>query len=563
MINGAKIICKALKEEGVKVVFGYPGGAALNIYDEIYKQNDFKHILVRHEQSAAHAADAYSRASSNVGVALVTSGPGFTNTLTGLATAYCDSIPMVLISAQVATSLIGTDAFQEIDAIGMSRPCVKHSYLVKDIKDLAKTIKEAFYIAKSGRPGPVHIDIPKDITALKYDFNYPKEVNIKTYKPTYKGHLKQIKKLAKAISESKKPLLYIGGGAINASNEIKELIKKAKIPAVCTLMALGILPDDEKLNLKMAGMHGSYKANMAISECDLLISIGARFDDRITGKTSEFAKVAKIAHIDIDPCSISKIIKADYPIVGDASLVIADLTKEVVKCEFNEWYEILNRYENLYPLSYEDSKEVLKPQWVISRTAALAPKNSNIITDVGQHQMWVAQFYPFYEARRLSTSGGLGTMGYSIPAALGVAFAKENELVINFVGDGSFLMNVQELMTLVAQRKKVINIILNNSYLGMVRQWQTRFYEQRYSSTDLEDVQPDFVALAKSFGCDAYKVSTKAEFDEAFKKCLDSKNTCVLDVLVNRFEDVLPMVPAGAALYNMILPNNLIIKEDK
>ncbi|MBZ7986744.1 acetolactate synthase large subunit [Campylobacter canadensis] len=563
MISGAKIICKALKEEGVEVVFGYPGGAALNIYDEIYKQNDFKHILVRHEQSAAHAADAYSRASSKVGVALVTSGPGFTNTLTGLATAYCDSIPMVLISAQVATSLIGTDAFQEIDAIGMSRPCVKHSYLVKDIKDLAKTIKEAFYIAKSGRPGPVHIDIPKDITALKYEFNYPSEVNLKTYKPTYKGHLKQIKKLAQAINESKKPLLYIGGGAMNASNEIKEFIKKAKIPSVCTLMALGILPDDEKLNLKMAGMHGSYKANMAISECDLLISIGARFDDRITGKTSEFAKMAKIAHIDIDPCSISKIIKADYPIVGDASLVISDLTKEVNECEFNEWYEILNRYENLYPLSYEDSKEVLKPQWVISRTAALAPKNSNIITDVGQHQMWVAQFYPFYEPRRLSTSGGLGTMGYSIPAALGVAFAKEDELVINFVGDGSFLMNVQELMTLIAQRKKVINIILNNSYLGMVRQWQTRFYEQRYSSTDLEDVQPDFVALAKSFGCDAYRVSTKTEFDEAFKKCLDSKNTCVLDVIVNRFEDVLPMVPAGAALYNMILPSNLITKEDK
>lgn len=563
MISGAKIICKALKEEGVEVVFGYPGGAALNIYDEIYKQNDFKHILVRHEQSAAHAADAYSRASSKVGVALVTSGPGFTNTLTGLATAYCDSIPMVLISAQVATSLIGTDAFQEIDAIGMSRPCVKHSYLVKDIKDLAKIIKEAFYIAKSGRPGPVHIDIPKDITALKYEFNYPSEVNLKTYKPTYKGHLKQIKKLAQAINESKKPLLYIGGGAMNASNEIKEFIKKAKIPSVCTLMALGILPDDEKLNLKMAGMHGSYKANMAISECDLLISIGARFDDRITGKTSEFAKMAKIAHIDIDPCSISKIIKADYPIVGDASLVISDLTKEVNECEFNEWYEILNRYENLYPLSYEDSKEVLKPQWVISRTAALAPKNSNIITDVGQHQMWVAQFYPFYEPRRLSTSGGLGTMGYSIPAALGVAFAKEDELVINFVGDGSFLMNVQELMTLIAQRKKVINIILNNSYLGMVRQWQTRFYEQRYSSTDLEDVQPDFVALAKSFGCDAYRVSTKTEFDEAFKKCLDSKNTCVLDVIVNRFEDVLPMVPAGAALYNMILPSNLITKEDK
>ena len=565
LINGSKMICEALKNEGVDVVFGYPGGAALNIYDELYKQSDFKHVLVRHEQGAAHAADGYARASGKVGVALVTSGPGFTNTLTGIATAYADSIPIVLISAQVANSLIGTDAFQEIDAVGMSRPCVKHSYLVKTIEELPRVLKEAFYIARSGRPGPVHIDIPKDVTALKGEFNYDGEVNIKTYKPNYKGNPRQIKRLALAISEAQKPLLYIGGGCIssNASEAIREFVKKTKIPAVCTLMGLGVLEHDNPYNLRMAGMHGSYRANMAISECDLLISLGARFDDRITGKTSEFAKLAKIAHVDIDPSSISKIIKADFPIVGDVSNVIKDLSKELPNdLDFSVWHDILNRHESLYPLSYEDSDEVLKPQWVIEECAKIVP-NANVITDVGQHQMWVAQFFKFNEPRRLSTSGGLGTMGYSIPAALGVSFAKDKEVVLNFVGDGSFLMNVQELMTLVAQNKKVINIILNNAYLGMVRQWQTRFYQERYSETNLEDLQPDFVALAKSFGCDSFRVSNKDEFIKAFNECLKSPRTCVLDVVISRFEDVLPMVPAGAAIYNMILPQKFIAKDNK
>lgn len=566
MINGSKMICEALKNEGVEVVFGYPGGAALNIYDELYKQNDFKHVLVRHEQGAAHAADGYARASGKVGVAIVTSGPGFTNTLTGVATAYADSIPMVLISAQVANSLIGTDAFQEIDAVGMSRPCVKHSYLVKTIEELPKVLKEAFYIAKSGRPGPVHIDIPKDITATKGEFNYLNEVNIKTYKPTYKGNPRQIKRLANAILEAKKPLLYLGGGCIssNASKEIREFINKTKIPAVCTLMALGVLEHDNPYNLRMAGMHGSYRANMAMSECDLLISLGARFDDRITGKTSEFAKLARIAHVDIDPSSISKIIKADFPIVGDIKSVVKDLTSEVSSnLDFSEWHEILNRHESLYPtFSYEDSDEVLKPQWVIEECAKMSP-NANVITDVGQHQMWVAQFFKFNEPRRFSTSGGLGTMGYSIPAALGVSFAKKDEVVLNFAGDGSFLMNIQELMTLTASNKKVINIILNNSYLGMVRQWQTRFYNERYSETNLEDIQPDYEMLAKSFGCDAYKVKNKKEFIDAYEKCLNSNRTCVIDVIISRFEDVLPMVPAGAAIYNMILPQKLIAKDNK
>ena len=565
MINGSKMICEALKAEGVEVIFGYPGGAALNIYDELYKQNDFKHVLVRHEQGAAHAADGYARASGKVGVALVTSGPGFTNTLTGVATAYADSIPIVLISAQVANSLIGTDAFQEIDAVGMSRPCVKHSYLVKTIEELPRVLKEAFYIARSGRPGPVHVDIPKDITALKGKFDYSGEVNIKTYKPNYKGNPRQIKRLALAISEAKKPLLYIGGGCIssNASEVIRKFVAKTKIPAVCTLMGLGVLEHDNPYNLKMAGMHGSYRANMAISECDLLISLGARFDDRITGKTSEFARLAKIAHIDIDPSSISKIIKADFPIVGDVANVVNDLSNELInELDLSTWHDILNRHESLYPLTYEDSDEVLKPQWVIEECSKITP-DANVITDVGQHQMWVAQFFKFNKPRQLSTSGGLGTMGYSIPAALGVSFAKNNEVVLNFVGDGSFLMNVQELMTLVAQNKKVINIILNNSYLGMVRQWQTRFYQERYSETNLEDIQPDYVMLAKSFGCDAYRVSTKDEFINAYNACLESSRTCVIDVVVSRFEDVLPMVPAGGALYNMILPQKLVAKDSK
>ncbi|MBZ7978113.1 acetolactate synthase large subunit [Campylobacter sp. RM12654] len=567
MITGAKMICEALKLEGVEVVFGYPGGAALNIYDELYKQNDFKHVLVRHEQGAAHAADGYARASGKVGVAIVTSGPGFTNTLTGIATAYADSIPMVLISAQVANSLIGTDAFQEIDAVGMSRPCVKHSYLVKTIEELPRVLKEAFFIARSGRPGPVHIDIPKDITAIKGEFVYPSEVNMKTYKPTYKGNPRQIKRLASALMEAKKPLLYIGGGCIssNSSEAIRKFVEKTKVPAVCTLMGLGVLEHDNPYNLRMAGMHGSYRANMAMSECDLLISLGARFDDRITGKTSEFAKLAKIAHIDIDPTSISKIIKADFPIVGDVGSVISDLLDEVKEFEFDlsTWHSVLDRHESLYPsFSYEDSDEILKPQWVINECAKITP-NANIITDVGQHQMWVAQFFKFNEPRRLSTSGGLGTMGYSIPAALGVAFAKNNEVVLNFAGDGSFLMNIQELMTLTAERKKVINIILNNAYLGMVRQWQTRFYNERYSETNLEDVQPDYEMLARSFGCDSFRVKSKDEFIKAYHECLKSPRTCVIDVVISRYEDVLPMVPAGAAIYNMILPQKLITKDSK
>ncbi|WP_169974821.1 MULTISPECIES: acetolactate synthase large subunit [unclassified Campylobacter] len=555
-ISGSQMISEALHKEGVEIVFGYPGGAALNIYDETYKQKYFKHILVRHEQAAVHAADGYARASGKVGVAFVTSGPGFTNAVTGLATAYSDSIPIVLISGQVASSLIGTDAFQEIDAVGISRPCVKHNYLVNSIEELPRILKEAFYIARSGRPGPVHVDIPKDITAAIGDFDYPQEIKMLTYKPTYKGNAKQIKKAAEAISVAKRPLLYLGGGVIasNASELVRKFAKKTGIPAIETLMGLGVLAHDDENLLAMAGMHGSYAANMALSETDLLIALGARFDDRITGKLSEFARYAKIIHVDIDPSSISKIVNAHFPIVGDLNFVLEELIEkvEVNPENIKDWKDILSRYDKLNPLAYSDSDEILKPQWVIEETAKIAGDDTIISTDVGQHQMWAAQFYPFSRPRQLITSGGLGTMGYGLPAAIGSKCADPKKTVINFTGDGSILMNIQELMTAAENDIAVINIILNNNFLGMVRQWQTFFYEKRYSSTDLS-VQPDFVKIVEGFGGVGFVCKTKDEFRKALKEAIKLGKVAMLDVRVDRFEDVLPMVPAGAAIYNMIL----------
>jgi acetolactate synthase-1/2/3 large subunit len=557
-MTGAKIVIESMIKEGVEVVFGYPGGAIMNVYDEVYKQNSFQHILTRHEQAAVHAADGYARATGKVGVAFLTSGPGFTNGVTGLATAYTDSIPLVVISGQVPTSLIGTDAFQEIDAVGISRPCTKHNFLVKDVKDLAYIIKEAFYLAKSGRPGPVHIDIPKDVTAAMTEFVYPDEVDLKTYKPTTKGNKRQIKKAIEAIKNAKKPLIYIGGGAVlsDAGELVREFVDVTRIPAVETLMAKGVLPYNHELNLGMVGMHGTYAANMAMSETDLLISFGARFDDRVTGKLEEFAKHAKIIHIDIDPTSISKIVKADYPIVGDLKNVL-DTMLPLAKSEINpENYEyfrsIVKRYDELHPLTYHDSDKVLKPQWVIQKTGEILGDKAIISTDVGQHQMWAAQYYPFTFPRQFITSGGLGTMGFGFPAAMGVKRGVPEKISVNFSGDGSILMNIQEFVTAYEYKLPVINIVLNNNYLGMVRQWQTMFYDDRLAETDLS-IQPDFVKLVEACGGKGYRVKTKAEFEEALKDAINQAVPVFIDVIIDRREIVLPMVPAGESLANTIV----------
>jgi len=557
-VNGARMVCEALIAEGVKCVFGYPGGAIMNVYDEIYKQEKFEHILTRHEQAAVHAADGYARATGEVGVAMVTSGPGFTNAVTGLATAYTDSIPLVVISGQVPLSLIGTDGFQEIDAVGISRPCTKHNYLVKDLKQLPKILKEAFHIAKTGRPGPVLIDIPKDITAEVGEFIYPESVNIPSYKPTTKGNKRQIEKAVNAILKAKKPLLYIGGGVVlaNASDEVRELANIGQIPAVETLMARGVMGAKNPLLIGMVGMHGNYASNMAMSETDLIIALGARFDDRVTGKLSEFAKYADIIHVDIDPANISKLVNVDYPIVGDVKIVLNRLLEglrdRVNQNRYSDWRDILKRYDSLHPLTYQDSNRTLKPQWVIKRVGELVGDGAVITSDVGQHQMWVAQFYPFSRARQWINSGGLGTMGFGFPSAIGAKRGRPNDVVINFTGDGSILMNIQELVTASEYDIPVINIILNNNFLGMVRQWQSFFYDNRFAETDLS-FQPNFKLLAEACGGIGYDVTTKEEFDKALKDAIEKKRVAMINVSIDRFENVLPMVPAGGALYNMIL----------
>ncbi len=557
-MSGAQMVVEAMREEGVEVVFGYPGGAIMNVYDEIYKHKYFQHILTRHEQAAVHAADGYARATGKVGVAFVTSGPGFTNAVTGLATAYMDSIPMVVISGQVPLSMIGTDAFQEIDAVGISRPCTKHNFLVKSAEELPLILAEAFYLARTGRPGPVHVDIPKDVTAQIAEFDYPKEVRLETYKPTIKGNARQIRKAVEAIANAKKPVFYLGGGIIHSDSAdlVRRIVKATQIPAVETLMARGTLRYDDPMLLGMVGMHGTYAANMAMSEADLLIALGPRFDDRVTGKLSEFAKYAKIIHVDIDPSSIGKLVHVDYPIVGDLKAVLeemAPLIEQKIDPErYEAWREILGRYQELHPLTYEDSDKVLKPEWVIQRVGEKLKGKARISTDVGQHQMWTAQYYPFTRPREFITSGGLGTMGFGFPAAMGVKRGVPDEISINFTGDGSILMNIQELMTAVEYRLPVINIILNNNYLGMVRQWQTFFYDKRYAETDLS-MQPDFVKLAESFGGVGYRVKTKEEFDKALDDAISKGVVALIDVVIDRYENVLPMVPAGGSLYNMLL----------
>jgi len=556
-MSGAQMVIEALIAEGVDTVFGYPGGAIMNVYDEIYKQKDFHHILTRHEQAAVHAAEGYAKASGKVGVAMITSGPGFTNAVTGLADAYMDSIPLVVISGQVPMSLIGTDAFQEIDAVGISRSCTKHNYLVTDASDLARVLKEAFYIAASGRPGPVHVDIPKDVTAQIAEFDYSQSIELETYKPHTKGNPRQVKKAMEAIAKAKRPLFYLGGGIINsnAAYEVRELVAQTQIPAVETFMARGVLSHDDPQLISMLGMHGSYAANMAMSETDLVIALGARFDDRVTGKLSEFAKNAGVIHVDIDPASISKLVNADFPIVGDVKSVVKDMLEHVANINpqrYESWRETIANFDELHPLTFHEDTERIKPQWVIKRVGEILGDDANITTDVGQHQMWTAQFYPFTRPRQWTSSGGLGTMGFGFPAAMGVKSAAPEKVSINFTGDGSILMNCQELMTAVEKKLPVINIILNNNYLGMVRQWQTLFYDKRHSETDLS-TQPDFVKLAEAFGGIGYRVSTKEEFDAALKDAVEKDVVAFIDVVVERLENVMPMVPAGGSLFNMML----------
>jgi len=556
-ISGSKMVIEALREEAVEVVFGYPGGAIMNVYDEIYKQNHFQHILTKHEQAAVHAADSYARSSGKIGVAIVTSGPGFTNAVTGIATAYTDSIPMVVISGQVPTQVIGTDAFQEIDAVGISRSCTKHNFLVNDVKDLPRVLKLAFYLARTGRPGPVHIDLPKDVSANLGDFDYSKGYDLPTYKPTTKGNARQIKHALEHISTCKRPLLYVGGGAVlsNCYKDIREFVKRTKIPVVETLMARGVMRSDSEYLFGMLGMHGEYAANMAMSQTDMIICLGARFDDRVTGRLDVFAKKAHVVHIDIDPASIAKIIKPNYPIVGDLGIVMKQILELTGDFEFNDysnWVDTLKSYRKKEPLRFIEDTNRLKPQWVIQRTGELLGDDALISTDVGQHQMWTAQFYPFNKPRQFMTSGGLGTMGVGLPFAMGVKRANPDMISVNFTGDGSIMMNIQEIVTCTQYNLPVINIILNNNYLGMVRQWQTMFYEDRLAETIL-DTQANFQMLAESMGGVGYKVHTKEEFDKALEDAIASNKCAFIEVIVERKEEVLPMVPNGHALDEMLL----------
>ena len=560
-MNGARILLECLKLEGVDTVFGYPGGTVINLYDELFSFKEIRHILPRHEQAGVHAADGFARATGKVGVAIATSGPGATNTITGIATAYMDSIPMVIITGQVPTGLIGNDAFQEADIIGITRPCTKHNFLVKDVKDLALIVKKAFYIARTGRPGPVLIDLPKDVQMAQAEFHYPETVEIRGYKPTVEGHPKQVEKAIAMITHAKKPVIYVGGGVIlgNAAPELTALAKRLGIPVTTTLMGLGSFPEDDSLSLGLLGMHGTYYANMAVSHCDVLIAVAARFDDRVTGKIASFAPHAKIVHIDVDPTSIKKNVRVDLPIVGDVREVLLQMLKviEERKVESGDsqlapWLEEIADWKTKQPMTYQQSKTIIKPQYVIQRLRALSEPDAIVATDVGQHQMWTAQFFGFTKPRTLLTSGGLGTMGFGLPAAMGAQAALPDRQVIVVCGDGGFQMNLQELATIVQNRLNVKIVILNNNFLGMVRQWQELFFDKRYSSTCME-LPIDFVKLAEAFGATGLQATKTAEVDEVIKKGFATPGPVLMEFKIAREEKVFPMVPAGASLTEMVL----------
>ncbi len=559
-ISGAEIVIESLKREGVKHIFGYPGGVVLSIFDYLYQDKDIQLILTRHEQGAVHAADGYARSTGKPGVVLVTSGPGATNTVTGIATAYMDSVPLIVLTGQVPTALIGNDAFQEADIVGITRPCTKYNYLVKRTEDLAQVVREAFYIATTGRPGPVLIDLPKDVTAGKAEFIWPEQVKIRSYNPKYEGNKWMITQAAHEIAKSKRPVIIAGGGIIisGANKELKELAEYNHIPVANTLMGLGGFPGTHKLFMGMLGMHGTYCANMAVQNSDLIIGLGIRFDDRVTGKVDTFAPHAKIIHVDIDPTSIRKSVRVDVPIVGDLKRVLTVLNKilkEEIKGQWSEvrkaWLKQIEAWRAERPLSYEHSDEVIKPQFVVEKIYELTGGDAIITTEVGQNQMWAAQFFKFDKPRTFITSGGLGTMGFGFPAAIGAQLAHPNKLVIDIAGDGSIQMNIQELATAVLNRLPVKVAILNNRYLGMVRQWQELFFGERYSHTYL-DVAPDFVKVAEAYGAVGLRATKPSEVEPVLKEAFRVKAPVFMDFIVDWKEKVFPMVPAGASIDEMI-----------
>ncbi len=561
-LTGADILVRFLQDEGVDHVFGYPGGAVLHIYDALYRQDKLKHILVRHEQAATHAADGYARSTGKPGVVLVTSGPGATNAVTGIATAYMDSVPMVVITGQVPTALIGNDAFQEVDTVGITRPCVKHNFLVKDVNDLAVTLKKAFYIATTGRPGPVVVDIPKDVTADRAQYIFPKKVSMRSYNPVVKGHAGQIKKAVNMMLTAKRPIFYTGGGIIlaDAARPMTELAHQLGFPVTNTSMGLGGFPATDKQFVGMLGMHGTVEANMAISHCDLLIAIGARFDDRVTGKIEKFAPHAKIIHVDIDPASISKNVTVDVPIVGDVNSVLKAMITQLKASERKpdgeaqaKWWQQIEEWRAKDCLKYSTAGKLIKPQHVLDTLYKVTKGDAFVTSDVGQHQMWAAQFYKFDRPRRWINSGGLGTMGFGLPAAMGVQFAHPKAKVAAIVGDGGIQMNIQELATCMQYGLPIKVICLNNGFLGMVRQWQEFFYEERYSQVHVE-AQPDFVKLAEAYGHVGMQIEKPEDVETALKEAFKMKDKFVfMNFITDPGENVYPMVPAGAGLDEMIL----------
>tara|TARA_B100000427_G_scaffold279881_1_gene250262 strand:+ start:12775 stop:14508 length:1734 start_codon:yes stop_codon:yes gene_type:complete len=564
ILRGAEIFCRALKDEGVKHLFGYPGGAVLHIYDALYKQNDVEHILVRHEQGATHAADGYARATGKPGVVVVTSGPGATNAITGIATAHMDSIPLVVFTGQVPRKMIGNDAFQEVDSIGITRPCVKHNFLVKDVESLALTIKKAFYVATTGRPGPVVVDIPKDVTADSCEYEYPKQVDMRSYSPVVKGHPGQIKKASKLILSAKKPMIYSGGGVIlsEASSELTEFARILNYPITNTLMGLGAYPATDKQFVGMLGMHGTYEANMAMHNCDVLIAIGARFDDRVTGDLEKFCPYAKIIHIDVDPSSIAKNVPVDIPIVGDVKHVLEDLNKileskkddlDKSKKELKSWWEQIHQWALIDCLKYDKTSSVIKPQYVVEKLWELTNGDAYVTSDVGQHQMWAAQFYKFDKPRRWINSGGLGTMGFGLPSAMGVKLAFPEETVACITGEASLVMCIQELSTCLQYGTPIKIINLNNRYMGMVRQWQEFFYSGRYSHSYMEAL-PDFVKIAESYGHAGIRVEKSGDVEGALREALLMKDkTVIMDFITDQTENVYPMIASDKGHHEMHL----------